>query len=306
MSSIVTRLLGGVDRFDRQAIRVDAGAFASKSGIIEVTVVSYVTPVGGGYIDVRAPNYNPANDDVVVSGGAGSGTETLNKKVYIAVNNGQPGPSAQVNPDGTWDLLVMTVTLPDGNVLSSYSIALNYSVSFTDLTPSTSNPTTGNGSLTLNVSPSQPEDAAAIGILDSSIGSSNGYIKAWLNSVVSTVVDKTVPPIGILNPVGNTGDPSATLTVTGSDRNSGGCGCNGSGQRLTLVQHRLAKLAGSKTYSQAMFVFAVNTGKIDANGKPGKGTNSQSVCLKAKLELPPDSDDTVSLAVSYNVSFQAV
>lgn len=290
MSTITTRSLGKEDAFDRRAVRVNAADYEEKSGIFEITLSNYIvtgSPVGGN-VDVRVPNYNPVNDTPVLDEEEVSvaGTNSLSNKIYVAVNNGVPGPSARINPDSTWDLLDLTYTLPDDNTFENVSVTLTYSVAFTDLTPSTTNPSSGNASLTLEVSENSHSDDAVIGIASGTLGSSNGYIKAWINSITSTITRGVT-------------DPAITFAVTHEASN---CGCVAT-DADTLIRHQLAPVSGTKVYTQAMFVFAVNLGKIDGNGNPIKGTNTQSVALNCKLD---SAFDTASVSVSYNVAFTAV
>jgi len=282
MASITTRVLGSKDRVDRQAVRVPASQFANKTGIIEILVAGYVIAGYGSDVEVRVPNHNSLNNDVLVSVlDSDEGSYTVDKKVYVAVNNGVPGPSVRVNPDGTWDLLVLSLSLPFENDAAIRQATLNYTVSdFIDLTPSNSNPVSGNASVLLNVSDDKVEDSAVIGISNASLAGLNGYIKVWINSIESVVK----------------GDARANFAVTTGDD---GCACGGASGSLFLG-HPLAAISGVKTYAQAMKVYAVNNGKIDANGSQVKGTNGQAVALTVKLDSIVGE---VDLTVSYNVSF---
>lgn len=288
MSAITTRSLGKKDRYDRQSVRIDGIDYVGKAGILEITLTSLVSVgTGGGEPLLQVPNFNPANDDVIYNTSiVAAATVTLTNKIYVSVNSGVPGPSARVNQDGTWDLLDLTYTLDEENTFTGLTLALNYSVAFTDLTPSTTNPTMGNASLTLNIGDGQTHDTAEIGVLNGTISTSSGYIKAWINQITSTIVnDGTIIP-------------SATFTV---NMPGGGCGCCGSSQ--ALISHPLAPVTGTKIYSQGMVIFAVNVGKIDGNGTVGKGTNGQSVALECELN---SETDKLSLSVSYNVAFQSM
>lgn len=290
MSTLMTRSLGKTDRFDRRAVRVEAEAFKGKFGIITVTVASYVVAANAGDVEVRVPNFDPNHDDYLVSdtNGAG-GTVAVGKKVHIAVNNGIPGPSVQVNGDGTWDLLWLTYALPADTELEGVSVTLDYTVEeFLDLTPSSSNPSTGNETLTLSVGPQKTSDAALIGIADAEMVETYGYIKSWVNDIDVTLKGASQ---GVLPPV--------FAVYTGE---SGGCGC--STPYLVLVEHYVAKVSGPKVYAKGLFIHAVNNGKIDANGGVNKGTNSQSVALTCKLDgyYPQE----VTVAVNYNISFTSL
>jgi hypothetical protein len=304
MATIVTRTLGKADRYDRKTIRVDGLAYKDKWGIIEILLTNYVTTVSGGSVDVRVPNFNAANDNVNVSDkGNTAGTTAVTSKIYIAVNNGIPGPSVRVNPDGTWDLLDLVYTLPENNALTGCICTLTYTLSaFLDLTASLTNPTT-TGTAYLDISPGKHSDSGIIGILNSSLGSSNGYIKAWLNAITSTMIDKTVPYVGDSDPVGLDKDPAPNFAVVSGSADCAGCAVDGA---LTMIRHPLAKVAGVKTYSQGLLVFAVNTGKIDGNGMQLKGTNGQAAALKCILEQAPGGDDTANLAVEHTITFTAI
>ena len=157
MATITTRELSETDTIDRQAIRVDALTYADKSGILAITLGDLVTVGLSGIVDIRVPNYNPKNDDIQLDEAVkAAGTYALATTVYIAVNDGVPGPAARVNPDGTWDLVDLTLTYDDGD--DDINAVLNYTIAFTDLTPSTTNPSSGNATVALSVSDVKLDD----------------------------------------------------------------------------------------------------------------------------------------------------
>lgn len=143
MSTVATRALSGKDVSDIVPIKVDGHTYEDKYGLLEVSITNYAWgPTAGaavaGNVDIRSPNFNQDNDNAIVDNVALTNTQgstNLTSKYYVAVNNGQPGPSASVQPDGTWDLMNIKYTQPANNALPPVTVTVTYTVTFTDMTP---------------------------------------------------------------------------------------------------------------------------------------------------------------------------
>jgi hypothetical protein len=311
MSTIVTRSLGGNDNYDRQAVKVDSSAYAAKWGVIEVTLTNYITAGSGtlgGNVDVRSPNYNVENDDIFVNNtaiGTSGATTSITKKAYIAVNNGVVGPSALVNPDGTWDLLWLTYTQAANNAQTNTNVTLTYTIAFTDLTPSTTNPS-NTGTLSLSLDNVKVKDKAYVGIAASSLSGLNGRVTAQINSLAITSIDKPLSQVTNINPnvpYGAMGDSVPVFTVMNEKSDGNVFTIQG-----VLISHPTSKVSGTKTYVQQFMVFAVNAGKIDGNAKNVNMTNPQALTLRCALEKLPDwpCDDTVTATIGYTIGFTSM
>lgn len=316
MSTIVTRALGGYDNFDRQAIRVDANNYRDlttgfgKWGIIEIVLTSYAVAGSGtlaGHIDLRSPNYNVETDDILVNNVAipsSPGTVPITKKVYIAVNAGVPGPSVLVNPDGTWDLLWLTYTQTPNNAQTNTVVTVTYTLSaFLDLTTTVNPANTSTFSLAIdNVKTSARN---YIGVAASSLTGQNGRILAQINTLAITTIDRPVPlvtdfaPLPIERPEDYV--PFFEVINAKTETNV----FTGQG---VLASHPVSKLAGTKTYYQCYMIFAVNTGKVDGNGRNFAMSNSQALMLCCTLYKDPSwpCDDTVTGVVGYTATFTAM
>lgn len=306
MLTYQTRTIGGVDKYDRQSVRIDGSAYAGKSGLLKLTIQSYSVFTTGGNLGgavIKMPNFKLKNDNIggPTQGGNitlnSTGTFTVNWEAFIAVNNGVPGPSVRVNQDGTWDVLDFSVSLPDGNTQTNVTVLVNAEVDYTDLTPSTSNPSAGTVIGELDTTPTSPEDTAELGVPASTFGSSGGYVKAWFNQIFTEAPIGGVP-VSILDSTGIIGDFSVVKAGVVA---AGGCGCHGGGEvpdAAVMMRHALAPTWGMKVYSQGQFIFAVNGGKIDANGINQKGNNAQLTAFKVKLR----SANNIRLIYQSNVS----
>lgn len=303
MATITTRSLSGKDVSDKVAVKVNMETYEDKWGIIEVTLTSYTWGSGStsgdyGNISVAVPNYLEDNDDLIVDNDAltqSGDTVSISQKYYFAVNNGVIGPAAKVNGDGSWDLIHLIYTQPladngGANALPPTSATLTYSVAFTDLTPSTTNPA-NTGTLTLKVNNTKISDSGLVNLDSSTYSGANGYVKAWINAMTNTTIDL---PSTVINPIPNDLTPYFSVRTTGS--------------AVPLITSAMSKISGTRTYSQQMFLFAINNGKVDANGLNIKATTSQGSFLEAKMEKLPDwpCDDHVTAAVAYTVAFTAI
>jgi hypothetical protein len=293
MATLTSRTLSRSSLFDRKAIRVDGATYAGLTGIIQVALGNLVATVTTctGTVELRTPNYSATSGDLKVAVTVTTTTTTdLATNAFFSVNNGVPDPSVKVNADGTWDLLWLTTRMDITDQASPALVgSIVHTVTFTDLTPSSTNPSSGNATATLAVGPNAATAEAIIGISTDDLGSSGGYIKAWINSATQSVV---------LDEASLDAELGTFEAVTGNDSvDSPGFG---------LVNHSLPKIPGVKTYVKAMYVFAVNAGKIDRHGSMIAGESPQAAAVKCTLTAGSNSADEVSLAVSYNVTFTAV
>jgi hypothetical protein len=309
MATLSTRTLGGQDAIDRQAVRVNGADYKDKWGIIEVVLTSYTTSGSStlsGNVDLRPANYNPDNDEIYVNNVqiAGTpGTVSITKKFYVAVNNGVPGPSVRVNPDGTWDLLVLTYGQKPGSNIGT-TVTLNYTISaFLNLT-STSNPA-DSGALSLVVdSDGRNEDNAGVSLAASGAAGLNGRVLATINWVQNMVVDQ--PPNDVqytdnLFPAGVPDDPAPYISVLNSRTPSSPA------SQGVLLSHQLPKISGTIVHYQRHMVFAVNNGKIDGNGRNAKiSSQAQHQLFDVELRKVAPADDTVWVSIGYSAAFTSM
>lgn len=279
VSTIATRSIGGnSDLVDKIAIKVDAETYKDKWGIIEITVTSYAWgsgSTGGNYgkVDIRVPKYIADNDTPIVNNVAlttSGGTTSVTKKYCFAVNNGVPGPAAYVQPDDTWDLLYLTLTLPEDNVLTPFSVTLTYSIAFTDLTPS-SNPS-DTGTLSFSIDNDKTADSVFITNPSSTYSGHNGRVVVQLNDLHLIAIDK---PDSVTDPIANDQVP---LFVVSNDRSSPGFGTT-----LPIITHPTSKVGGDKNYVKKLLVYAINNGKVDGNGRNIKATTNTVSFMEAKI-----------------------
>lgn len=144
MATVVTRTLTGKDVFDVVAIKANKEEYEDLYGILVVSVTNYIWGAGGaggaadaGRVDIRVPKYNPLTDTPVVDNvklTADQGTTVVSKEYRFAINKGAVPPSANEEPDGTWDLLLCKYELPFDTALS-LALTVTYTLTFTDLTP---------------------------------------------------------------------------------------------------------------------------------------------------------------------------
>ncbi len=304
--SISTRALGGNDNVDRRSVRVDGQNYKDKSGIIEVVLTSYTTSgtgTLGGNVDLRPAGYNADNDEIYLNNvaiGAAPATVSITKKFYVAVNNGVPGPNATVNPDGTWDLLILTYVQAPNNAQVNTIVQFNYTLTaFLDLT-ATVNPA-DTGSLPLVVDGSRIQDEFVIALAASTIAAQNGRIRATLNWLQNEVIDQSpaqaaIPVAGVAN------DPAPYFSVLNAKTPS-----NVTTGQGVLTQHQLAKISGVKTYYQCHMIFAVNNGKVDGNGSNLlMSVASQVALFNVTLYKAVPTDDIVTATVAYSAVFTAM
>lgn len=142
ISVIETRKLSGKDISDIVAIKTDAHLYEGLYGLITVNITSIEwicdTPlnVNSGILDIRAAQYNEWNDVPIIDNmnlTSTRGTIPTSVNYCFAVNDGEVGPAAIVNQDGTWDLLYIVHTLPINNTLPPIFVRVKYSVSFNNM-----------------------------------------------------------------------------------------------------------------------------------------------------------------------------
>jgi hypothetical protein len=311
MLTVQTRNLKGKDNLDVAAIKVDADDYKGKWGVIALYVDTYdwqsatgVTLANMGTLDIRVPQYCPANDSPVVD--AATLNDSINpgspvavgKKYFFAVNNGVIGPAAFAQPDGTWDLMYAKFVQTPNSLVDGVHAIVNYSLIFTDMTPSTSANPTANGTTTLSVdNDSKLSDSALITEAGSTLTGHGGYI-------AHQVVDMTVSPIDV--PPGQTSSPPGDAIPLFSAINMPTS--PGYGQAAQLAMHPTSKTPGIKTYFQRLFLWAVNDGKIDGNGS-NVATSSSYVSLVqyqlSKVQEWP-CDDLVTVVINHYTSWTSV
>jgi hypothetical protein len=306
MSSVVTRILSGQDIFDLVPIKVDPEFYKDKWGIIEVTVTSYSWGAGtgsvdAGKIDLRSAQFNQNNDTPLLNNvplitSGGSQTLTTNNKYYFAVNNGVIGPGAFVEPDGSWDLLNLKYQQPSNNSLLPTAVTLNYTLAFTELTPTVLPIETG--SFTLHVDNVKTDDVGQIMQATSTYTSKNGYVKAQILSLETVAIDA---PVNVFVPNGQpTLNDSVPVVKIVNDP-------SGFGSEKPLFNMANTKRSGKRNLINALMVFAVNSGLVDGNANNIKGAGQASLIVANlnKVQGWP-CDDVVDLTIHYALNFTQI
>lgn len=304
MGTVVTRTISGKDRKDRVAIKVNPEAYEEKWGILEVTVTNYAWGAGStsgdyGFVRLKAPRYNEDNDTIFLDDVAlttSGGTEVVAFKHYVSVNNGVVGPSAFVQPDGSWDLLHLYYEQPEDNVIDpGIAVTLTYSVAFTDLTP-VSNPT-DDGTLTLNVNNVKVQDQGFITEPATTFANKSGYVVAQINDLHLTAIDE---PIEVNATVPSDSVPLFTVE---NDKTT-----SGSFTTQQVINHPTSKVSGDRTYQEKLMVFAINNGKADGNAKNVKASANYMSFLKVTLQKIANwpCDDWVTAITDYALDFTEV
>jgi hypothetical protein len=330
MATITTRNLKGADtaqlsgfspnsslNFDKIAITIDPEAYMpswgqNKWGVFEIDITSFSwantnstsASLNVGTLDIRVPQFNSANDwavanKMLLTNEAGS--VSVGGKYFISVNNGMPGPSVFVQPDGSWDLMYLYFDLLSGaDVSNQYNATLTYTISFTDLTPAltfagnppaiSTNPTDSGSPLELSVNNSRLTDSAYITDQVTDYTSKNGYVVVQLNSVDVNAIDT---PIDSNNPTANDSVPLLVVTPTTTP---------GFAAVNPMVRFPCRKITGKRTFAQKLMVFAVNNGFVDGNGSTVKSANSFPNFMRVDLMKLPNwpCDDDFSVAFHYS------
>lgn len=305
MATVATRSLSKKDRFDRVAVKVNKETYKDKWGILEIDVTQYAWGTGTdagdyGKVDLRVPKYNADNDDPLVDNvnlTLSGGTTAVTKKYYVAVNNGEPGASAFVQPDGSWDLLYLDFELPEDNTLDPLAVTLTYAVSFTDLTPG-SNPA-DDGNLVLNVTNSKIHDQGFITKPSTDFTNKNGYVIVQINDLHTIAIDRPVDTV-ITTTVK---DDSVPLFTVENDKTT-----SGAFTTKQLINHPTSKVSGDRTYDKQLMVFAINDGKADGNARNVKATTNYVSFLKTTLQKIANwpCDDFVTVTVDYSSDFTEI
>lgn len=326
MATVTTRNLKGANtaqlsgfspnsslNFDKVAITIDPEAYMptwgpNKWGVFEIDITSYSwdndnatnNTINVGTLDIRVPQFNSASDWAVadhVMLTQEQGTVTLNEKYFVSVNNGMPGPSVFVQPDGSWDLLYLNLNLLTA-VNNEYNATLTYTVSYTDLTPGitfagdppvvSSNPS-DTGTLVLSVDNSQLTDSAYITDQVTDYTNKSGYTVVQLNKLVTSNIDT---PIDSKTNAAGDSVPLFAVTPTTTP---------GFSAAAPLVKFPTRKISGSRNFVEKIMVFAVNNGVVDGNGSTVKSASSFPNFMRVDLMKLPNwpCDDDVSVTLHY-------
>jgi hypothetical protein len=308
MAIISTRPLSSDRPHDIMTISVDPVVIDpdsdGKTGYYSV-VVNSITWVGTGLdptknftLDVRAPQFNPQNDTALVDNAtlvsdAGSVTPVRDSSV-VAVVGTVPGPSAFIQGDGTWDLLHVETVLPGYTDITDFILSVDYNVSWHEISQDNID-LLSSSSVTLAVSDDQPASSAAISC---SPESGDGVYLLLPNSL-ETLIDDEIA-------MGDSVPNFALVSVPT-------VGAWSSGEQI--LNHPISKASSHTKYymNKSLMVYAVNDGKIDANGSAGELNNSGSigqyhVLGSANLWRVPEwpSDDDVSASLSYQYGFISI
>jgi hypothetical protein len=312
-TNLVSRYLGPTDRHQRMSIKLNpedyrspASGAGNKWGLITLTISSISianlsgSPISGvlGTVDIRPSQYNVENDNILLTEAITNSPYThtlMGKKYCFAVNNGVIGPGAFVEPDGSWDLLDIKYDLPDGYALDQVQLTVNYTISFTDLTPS--GPSAGASQAVLHVDNDKTADFVIIS--DSSFaGTLSGYISCQLASYDLEVADKPdfADPVDLLD-VAHKND-SVPLLIWDNLRTP-----YSNYSKNMAVLTPMSKSGGHSTFNRCLYVFAVNGSKIDANGSAGHGYDRVNLVRADLFKWPPyPCDDVVDLKLNYDIT----
>jgi hypothetical protein len=154
MSTMTLRTVSPGDQHAQASIKVNSEPYNTgnplrKWGLIKLVISSIVISrtgttgsTQGGVLDVRVPRFNdacdtPIKDNVSINQNAVTTLNLTNDDgTYVfAVNDGVPGPCVWQHEDGTWSLMEIRFDMLDG-VDGTYAVTVNYTLAYTDLTPS--------------------------------------------------------------------------------------------------------------------------------------------------------------------------
>lgn len=335
MATITTRNLKGADtarltgfgpnsslNFDKVAITMDPEAYMptwgpNKWGIIEINLTSYswantnvsTASLNIGILDIRVPQFNSSNDwavanKVLLTNEAGS--VSINQKYYISVNNGMPGPSVFIQPDGSWDLMYLSLDLlADADTTNEYNATLTYTITYTDLTTAltfTGNPPVistnpaDTGTLSLSVNSSRLSDSAYITDQVTNYTAMGGYTVVQLNSLECLDIDTPIDSVLVngTNPTPNDSVPMFTVTPTVTP---------GFSSNSPIVSFPCRKVSGNRTFAQKLMVYAINAGVVDGNGSLVKSANSFPNFMRVDLNKMPEwaCDDDYNIILHYSL-----
>lgn len=311
MSTVTTRTISKTNMGDIVPVRCNLEDYtsggANKWGYLKIRVTGYSwtdgtggTAVDAGTLSINVPNYSEDNDSVILAPTALTNTVgsvgSLTLDTIVAINNGVPGPSVRMNPDGSFDVLDMKYVLTPGSLLTNQTATLTYTVAFTDLTDHSLN---NNGStVTLDIHDDKFTDSFVVNKAASTFTAKNGYVTVKLNSLINNVDD--IPNQNFdaqlvnADPVGDDGTP---LFVFGTLN------------KQLVLSHMMAKRSGLKYYQDALWVFAINNGKVDRNGMNARASDGNFVVftrgVMSKVAESP-CDDYVQGVVNYTYAFTQV
>jgi hypothetical protein len=285
MASVSTRNIGAGDMYDRVAIKYDAEAVnalsGNKWGIIKVTITSVtLANVGGnktqntGTVDLRAANFNencdvPILDHVTLADNHTSPSLGSQTTFYCSVNNGVLVPSAFLQGDNTYDLMYLTLRLPEGNT-TDVTATVNYTLTYTDKTQSSVPSSTD--SFTLHVYKNKTVDQALLCNNATGFTPTDGYCTFSAVSLTTTAIDVPtdfdLPELQTDIQQWFAQQPDSVPQFTLAPAVTPWPGV----MQGPLLQHPVTKNSGAKNYPVRSFmVFAMNGGKVDANGSNFKG-----------------------------------
>lgn len=301
MSTIVTLTLDKDHRKARLALSIDKYSTLYdetnkrwKTGAIKaaISALSSSGSLGAGEtmtVTISPANYNPSANDQAKQVTTGTTAISL-AAAYdhtTAFNAGAPDPSANVNADGTIDLVYIDFELSIG-ATSSHVLTLTHTIgslnavdTYSALSSATSD------SMTLAIEPESDRDFGII-TLDGQ-GAANAYIAVQLVSLTSSVTPGEFPEM----------DQDPVFSVETAPHKGG--------VRRQICRCPLPK-SQSRTKVFASFytvVFALNGGKIDANStklqKPDAAYDVQYDLLNVSLEKASMAKVAAALAYAYKL-----
>lgn len=308
MSTVTTRPLSATRLKDLVSIKVDPEPYKTdcchgKFGYFKVAIDSIIfTGTGTNAtdkvkVDIRPPQYHPDNatplcDQKEVASNAGSMTPTV-AAFITALNNGNPGPSAFAQGDGSWDLLHVKAELPAGTAITNFTVTVTYTLTFVEIDPTALSYT--DKTLTVSVTKDRKAQDADISIATQT---GNGYLVFQAKKLDTLIGDNegegdSVPEFSVI------GTPTYTSY----------------GAPAALVQHPTSKSSSaSRVYDKkkSTYIVAVNQGKVDGNARKepyhsGTAGNQFKVCtvvLQKKDEWP--CDDDVDATLTFTLDFVSV
>jgi hypothetical protein len=146
--------------------------------------------------------------------------------------------------------------------------------------------------LALNVNNEKLSDFAMIDYDGATLSGISGFLKVIINSLACVVIDE---PKSVEEP--NALDGTPVFQIANEKSVNGGS--------TVLAGHPTSKISGTRTYTDTLFIFAVNNGKIDANALNFKATENRKHLLRAILAKVPQypCDDEVTATLDYTTSW---
>jgi hypothetical protein len=268
MATVVSATLSGANVADTVPIRVLPVTYASKSGLLKLTITSYAwtgSNTTDKQFDIRVPNYCPHNDTAVVDNvvtTTASGTTSVGTDYYYAINKGVPGPSVGFLPDGSWNLMNCAYQLTNGATASALTVT--YTVTFLDFDDLGGSPTPGTADFSTTWL--KLFDSKMIGVDAADYVAFGGAVALVMVSLENVTTEGDYLDF-ILNqgvyPVNFPANTSPQFAVATSPT-PGGAGSVRPVEQLQYVD----VATGTKTFTANLdkFIIAFNAGKIDGNG----------------------------------------